>query len=70
MEVRGMKYILSTCPIHRGCTLQVVFGPDADQRIPLPDPHLEQVAERDFPGLVPTEAKHLKGKSRAFGQEW
>ena len=64
-----MKYILSACPIHRGCTLQVVFGPDADRRISLPDPDLEQIAERDFPGLVPTEATHLKAKSRAFGQE-
>jgi hypothetical protein len=69
MEVRGTKYILSACPIHRGCTLQVVFGPDADQRIPLPDPDLEKVAERDFPGLVPTEATHLKAKGRVFGQE-
>ena len=69
MEVRGMTYILSACRIHRRCTLRVVFGPDAHQRIPLPDPHLEQVTERDFPGLVPTEAKHLKAKSRAFGRE-
>jgi hypothetical protein len=55
-----MKYILSACPIHRGCTIQVVFGKESDGRIPFPDPALRQMAERDFPGLVPIEAEHLK----------
>ena len=55
-----MKYILSACPIHRGCTIQVVFGKESDGHIPFPDPALEQMAERDFPGLVPIETKHLK----------
>jgi hypothetical protein len=59
-EVRGVKYILSACPIHPGCTIQVVFGGDTNRRIPFPDPALKQIAERDFPGLVPIEAKHLK----------
>jgi hypothetical protein len=55
-----MKYILAACSIHRGCTIQVVFGKESDGRIPFPDPALKHVAERDFPGLVPIEAKHLK----------
>ena len=55
-----MKYFLSACPIHRGCTIQVVFGKESDGRIPFPDPALKQIAERDFPGLVPIEEKHLK----------
>jgi hypothetical protein len=38
----------------------VVFGKESDGRIPFPDPALKQVAERDFPGLVPIEEKHLK----------
>ena len=60
-EVDGVKHILSACPIHRGCTIQVVFGGDTNRRIPFPYPALKQIAERDFPGLVPIEAKHLKG---------
>jgi hypothetical protein len=55
-----VKYILSACPIHPGCAIQVVFGGDTNRRIPFPDPALKQIAERDFPGLVPIEAKHLK----------
>ena len=42
--------------------IQLVFGEDADRRIPLPDPTLKQIAERDFPDLVPIEAKHLQAK--------
>jgi len=57
-----MKYILSACPIHRECTIQVVFGKDSVGRIPFPDPALKHIAERDFPGLVPIEEKHLKSK--------
>jgi hypothetical protein len=62
MEVRGMKYTLSACPIHRGCTIELVFGDDTDRRIPLSDPTLKQIAERDFPDLVPIEAKHHQAK--------
>ena len=55
-----MRYILSACPIHRGCTIQVVFGDDSNRRIPFPDPALKLIVERDFPGQVPIEAEHLK----------
>ncbi len=58
----GMKYTLSACPIHRGCTIELVFGDDTDRRIPLTDPTLKQIAERDFPDLVPIEAKHHQAK--------
>ena len=40
-----MKYTLSACPIHRGCTIELVFGDDTDRRIPLPDPTLKLIAE-------------------------
>jgi hypothetical protein len=40
--------ILSCCAIHRGCTIQVFFGEEADGRIPWPDPDLKLDAERDF----------------------
>jgi hypothetical protein len=53
-----MKYILSACPIHRGCTIEVVFGDDANERIPFPDPALKPIAEHDFPDLVPIQAEH------------
>ena len=59
-----MKYTLSACPIHRGCTIELVFGDDTDRRIPLPDPTLKQIAERDFPDLVPIEAKHLTSQTK------
>ena len=51
--------ILSRCQIHRDCTIEVFFGEKADGRIPWPDPDLKPDAERDFPGLVPIQAKHL-----------
>ena len=54
-----MKCIISACPIHRQCILQVVFGRESDGRIPVPDPALTPIAERDFPGLVPIAAKHF-----------
>ena len=54
----SMKYIVSTCPIHSACTIQVVFGADADERIPYPDPDLKEIAERDFPDLVPVRVQH------------
>lgn len=53
-----MKYILSACPIHRGCMIEVVFGEAKDERIPYPDPALKPVAEGDFPDLVPIEVEH------------
>jgi len=60
-----MKYILSACPIHEGCTIQVVFGEGTDGRIPFPDPALKRVADRDFPDLVPVDVEHLKGKTES-----
>ena len=56
-----VRIILSSCPIHRGCTIEVFFGDDADGRIPLPDPALKRDAERDFPDLVPIRVIHLRG---------
>ena len=53
-----MKCIISACPIHPGCSIQVVFGDDANERIPFPDPALKPIAERDFPELVPIQAEH------------
>jgi hypothetical protein len=44
-----MKYILSACPIHRGCTIQVVFGKESGGRIPFPDPALKHVAGARLP---------------------
>lgn len=54
-----MKMILACCQIHRGCTIEVFFGEKAGGRIPWPDPDLKPDAERDFPGLVPIQLKHL-----------
>jgi hypothetical protein len=51
--------ILTCCQIHRGCTIEVFFGEKADGRIPWPDPDLKPDAERDFPGLVPNQLKHV-----------
>jgi hypothetical protein len=51
--------ILACCQIHRGCTIEVFFGEKADGRIPWPDPDLKPDAERDFPGLVPNQLKHV-----------
>jgi polyhydroxyalkanoate synthesis regulator phasin len=51
--------ILSRCQIHRGCTIEVFFGEKAGGRIPWPDPDLKPAAERDFPGLVPIQLKHM-----------
>jgi hypothetical protein len=59
-----VKIIISACPIHRGCTLEVIFGEKQEGRIPFPDPTLKNGAERDFPDLVPIEAKHLAGRAR------
>jgi hypothetical protein len=51
--------ILSSCA-HRGCTIEVFFGEEADGRIPWPDPDLKLDAERDLPGLVPIQVKHIE----------
>jgi len=59
-RVEPVKMILTRCPIHRGCTEQVFFGDGADGRIPNPDPGLRRDAERDFPGSVPIQVKHLE----------
>jgi hypothetical protein len=59
-----MRIIFSSCPIHRGCTIEVFFGEEADGRIPLPDPALKRDAERDFPDLVPIQVIHLDSKVR------
>ena len=58
-----MKYILSACPIHRGCTIQVVFGKESDGRIPFLDSALKQIAERDFPRKTPASRLHRRRAS-------
>ena len=58
-----MKFILSACPIHRGCTIQVVFGKTSGRRAPWPDPDLKPIGEREFPGLALIEAEHLRKQS-------
>ena len=60
-----MKFILSACPIHQGCTIQVVFGRTSERRAPWPDPDLKPIGEREFPGLVLIEAEHLRKQSSA-----
>ena len=61
--------ILSRCQIHRGCTIEVSFGEKAGGRIPWPDPDLKPDAERDFPGLVPIQLKHLLKDPNAKARE-
>jgi hypothetical protein len=60
-----MKFILSACPIHQGCTIQVVFGKTSERRAHWPDPDLKPIAEREFPGLVLIESEHLRHRSIA-----
>jgi hypothetical protein len=55
-----MKFILSACPIHQACTVQVVFGKSSGRHAPWPDPDLKPIAEREFPGLALIEADHLR----------
>ena len=62
--LRGMKFILSACPIHQACTIQVVFGKASGRRAPWPDPDLKPVAEREFPGLALIESEHLDTRRR------
>jgi hypothetical protein len=54
-----MKFILSACPIHQACTVQVVFGESSGRHAPWPDPDLKPIADREFPGLALIEADHL-----------
>ena len=61
--------ILSCCEIHRGCTIEVFFGDKAGGRIPWPDPDLKPDAERDFPGLVPPQLRHLFNDPNAEARE-
>ena len=61
--------ILSRCQIHRSCTIEVFFGEKAGSRIPWPDPDLKPGAERDFPGLVPIQLKHLPKDQNAKARE-
>mgnify|MGYP003403974053 FL=1 len=61
--------ILSYCEIHRGCTLEVIFGEKAGGRIPWPDPDLKPDAERDFPGSVPIQMTHLLKDRNAKARE-
>ena len=60
----SVKSIISCCRIHPDCIVEVMFGEEADghARIPFPDPALKPIAERDFPDLVPIEAKHQRRK--------
>jgi hypothetical protein len=64
-EWNNVKMILSHCPIHRGCTIEVFFGDGAGGRIPNPHPGLNRDAERDFPGSVPIHVKHLESKVKS-----
>ena len=42
--------------------MQVFFGEATGGRIPWPDPDLKPDAERDFPGLVPIQVRHIRSK--------
>ena len=68
-EWNPVKMILACCQIHRGCTIEVFFGEKAGGRIPWPDPDLKPDAERDFPGLVPIQLKHLLSDGNAKARE-
>ena len=61
-----MKIIFSSCPIHRDCTIEVIFGEEAEGRIPFPDPALKRDAERDFQELVPIGVNHLGGQDGGY----
>jgi hypothetical protein len=67
--LRCMKFILSACPIHQGCTIQVVFGKTSGRRAPWPDPDLKPIGEREFPGLVLIEAEHLRNQRSAVANQ-
>jgi hypothetical protein len=61
-KAEPVKIIFSSCPIHRDCTIEVIFGEEAEGRIPFPDPALKRDAERDFQELVPIGVNHLGGQ--------
>jgi hypothetical protein len=61
-----VKIIFSSCPIHRDCTIEVIFGEEAEGRIPFPDPALKRDAERDFQELVPIGVNHLGGQDGGY----
>jgi len=61
-----VKIIFSSCPIHPGCTIEVIFGEEAEGRIPFPDPALKRDAERDFQELVPIGVNHLGGQDNGY----
>jgi polyhydroxyalkanoate synthesis regulator phasin len=61
--------ILSCCQIHRGCIIEVFFGEREGGRIPWPDLDLKPDAERDFPGLVPNQLKHVLKDRNAKARE-
>jgi len=63
--VSRVRSIIYSCPIHDDCAVELVFGEDEEDRIPFPDPALKPVAMREFPDLVPIEAKHLKRRAPA-----
>ena len=68
-EWTPVKMILACCQIHRGCTIEVFFGEKEGGRIPWPDPDLKPHAERDFPGLVPIQLRHLLKDRNAKARE-
>jgi hypothetical protein len=61
-KAEPVKIIFSSCPIHPGCTIEVIFGEETEGRIPFPDPALKRDAERDFQELVPIGVNHLGGQ--------
>jgi hypothetical protein len=67
--VEAVKMILACCQIHRRCTIEVFFGDKAGGRIPWPDPDLKPVAQRDFPGSVPIQLRHILKDESANARE-
>jgi hypothetical protein len=65
-KAEPVKIIFSSCPIHRDCTIEVIFGEEAEGRIPFPDPALKRDAERDFQELVPIGVNHLGGQGSGY----
>jgi hypothetical protein len=65
-KAEPVKIIFSSCPIHRGCTIEVIFGDETEGRIPFPDPALKRDAERDFQELVPIGVNHLAGQDSGY----
>jgi hypothetical protein len=65
-KAEPVKIIFSSCPIHRGCTIEVIFGEEEEGRIPFPDPALKRDAERDFQELVPIGVNHLGGQDSGY----